>query len=85
MIQHEREELMDLPASEVEAIAEGYGLLDELEDDDDIPNQHHLVGMILDHENELASELSEEQDRLQSQQRVDEYHQSRLGKDGSDD
>lgn len=82
---YEREELEAMPLSDLYHLACAKGLLDDLDDEDDVPDREVLVGMILDAQNADQEAAYDEADKQRAEDDRDPRINRRDGQDGSDD
>lgn len=84
MYHYTREELEDMDVTELDALANERGLLDDFDEEDD-QDEHLLVGLILDDQD--AQRMAEEDDA--DKQRAEDDRDPRINRredqDGSDD
>ncbi|QZE56452.1 hypothetical protein pEaSNUABM23_00253 [Erwinia phage pEa_SNUABM_23] len=82
---YEREELQDMPLDVLYHLACAKGLLDDLDDEDDVPDREVLVGMILDAQSEDEQAEQNAADKQRAEDDRDPRINRRDGQDGSED
>lgn len=84
MRHYTREELEAMNCIELDQIANDRQLLDDADEDDDLPDEL-LIGLILDDQNEQQLEDEEAADKQRAEDDRDPRINRRDGQDGSDD
>ncbi|QZE57133.1 hypothetical protein MPK67_gp260 [Erwinia phage pEa_SNUABM_32] len=84
MIHYTREELEEMDVTELDAIANSRNLLDDFDEEDD-QDEHMLVGLILDDQNEQRMAEEDAADKQRAEDDRDPRINRREDQDGSDD
>lgn len=84
MIHYTREELEEMDVTELDAIANSRNLLDDFDEEDD-QDEHILVGLILDDQQEQQMADEDAADKQRAEDDRDPRINRREDQDGSDD
>ncbi|QZE57466.1 hypothetical protein MPK71_gp257 [Erwinia phage pEa_SNUABM_1] len=84
MIHYTRDELEEMDVVELDQIASDRGLLDDFDEEDD-QDEHMLVGLILDDQNEQRMAEEDAADKQRAEDDRDPRINRREDQDGSDD